>query len=149
MGPGTRDHYAAQDGLFKRSSPGQKSGNRGSQGAARAVIVSGQAGPERGGFFSAAIKPVAHLPLRFVGARDQYVFGAEPPEQGIGPGITGSRAGTMIRWYNDFSWSELEHFEYKSKFSARLYLPRVTRKLKLIFESGDEVCWVGLRRFFV
>ena len=49
-----------------------------------------------------------------------------------------ARASTMIRWYNDISWRELKGLEYKSKLRARVHLPRVTRKLKLVFESDDE-----------
>ena len=49
-----------------------------------------------------------------------------------------ARAGSMVRWYNDFYWTEFGGFAYKSKLTARLYLPKVTRKLKLVFESDDE-----------
>lgn len=48
-----------------------------------------------------------------------------------------AHAETMIRWYNDLSWSDLEGLEFTSKLNARLRLPRVTRKLKLVFESED------------
>ncbi|MCP4321464.1 MAG: hypothetical protein GY787_06370 [Alteromonadales bacterium] len=47
-------------------------------------------------------------------------------------------AGTMIRWYNDFSWNESENVHYKTKLSARIHLPKVTQKLKLIFEPESE-----------
>lgn len=47
-------------------------------------------------------------------------------------------AGTIIRWYNDLSWDNSDDFGYKSKLKARLYLPKVSRKLKLVFEPDDE-----------
>ncbi|MFT7053452.1 MAG: hypothetical protein ACJAU1_001008 [Psychromonas sp.] len=46
-----------------------------------------------------------------------------------------ARAGTMVRWYNDFIWLEGEGFSYKPNISARLYLPKTSKKLKIVFES--------------
>ena len=47
-------------------------------------------------------------------------------------------ADTMVRWYNDLSWCESDNFKYQSKLNARVHLPKMTHKLKLIFESDDE-----------
>lgn len=47
-------------------------------------------------------------------------------------------ADTIIRWYNDISWSELDDFKYQSKLNARINLPKISNKLKLVFESDDE-----------
>lgn len=49
------------------------------------------------------------------------------------------QANTVVRWYNDVSKGESGDFKYKSKLNARIYLPKVTHKLKLTFESDDEV----------
>jgi hypothetical protein len=45
---------------------------------------------------------------------------------------------TMVSWDNDISWHELEAVTYQTKLNARVYLPNVTHKLKLIFESDDD-----------
>ena len=47
-------------------------------------------------------------------------------------------ADTMVRWYNDIYWRESDDFKYQSKLNARIRLPKVSRKLKLVFESDDE-----------
>lgn len=49
-----------------------------------------------------------------------------------------ARAGTVIRWYNDFSFYEKESFEYRANFKARLNLPGVNKRLKLILGSTEE-----------
>lgn len=48
-----------------------------------------------------------------------------------------ARAGTMVRWYNDFIWLEGEGFSFKPNLSARLYLPKINKKLKLVIESDN------------
>lgn len=48
------------------------------------------------------------------------------------------RAGTMVRFYSDLSSSESDNFSYQNRLKVRVRLPRVTGKLKLIFESDDE-----------
>ncbi|MGF1754705.1 hypothetical protein L4C33_14030 [Vibrio makurazakiensis] len=49
-----------------------------------------------------------------------------------------SRAGTIVRWYNDFSISDKDDFGYKTKLKLRFNLPKVTKKLKVVFESDEE-----------
>ncbi|WP_228768530.1 hypothetical protein [Shewanella sp. TC10] len=49
-----------------------------------------------------------------------------------------ARAGTIIRWYNDFSYFEKEGFKYRSNIKAHLNLPGMSKKLKLIFDSTGE-----------
>ncbi|MCW8334031.1 hypothetical protein J4N42_16950 [Vibrio sp. SCSIO 43135] len=49
-----------------------------------------------------------------------------------------ARAGTLVRWYNDFSWVENEGYKFKTKLKARFHLPKVTRRLKVVFESDEE-----------
>lgn len=49
-----------------------------------------------------------------------------------------ARAGTLARWTNDFVFVENEGYQYKTKFSTRFHLPKVTKKLKVVFESDDE-----------
>jgi hypothetical protein len=46
-----------------------------------------------------------------------------------------ARAGTMVRWYNDFIWLKGEGFSYEPNISARLYLPKTSKKFKIVFES--------------
>jgi len=53
-------------------------------------------------------------------------------------------AGSMLRWYNDFSMVENEGLAYKSRLAARFYLPNVSRKLKLVFESDDDDSRLGV-----
>ncbi|WP_247663125.1 hypothetical protein [Shewanella sp. MMG014] len=48
------------------------------------------------------------------------------------------RAGTIIRWYNDFSYFEKEGSKYRANLNARLNLPGMSKKLKLIFDSTGE-----------
>ncbi|MEH6454186.1 MAG: hypothetical protein V7782_14240, partial [Psychromonas sp.] len=61
----------------------------------------------------------------------------------VDPRVTeDARAGTMIRWYQDITWEESESTEYDMKLSARVNLPRVTKKLKLVIESDDEDAYV-------
>ena len=47
-------------------------------------------------------------------------------------------ADTMVRWYNDISSYESDGLKYKSRLNARVNLPKVSRKLKLVFESDNE-----------
>ncbi|WP_285164856.1 hypothetical protein [Shewanella goraebulensis] len=49
-----------------------------------------------------------------------------------------ARAGTIIRWYNDFTYFEKEGFKYRSNIKAHLNLPGMSKKLKLIFDSTGE-----------
>ncbi|WP_019614169.1 hypothetical protein [Psychromonas ossibalaenae] len=49
-----------------------------------------------------------------------------------------ARAGTMVRWYNDFKLVESEGFEYDTQLKARFHLPKGSRKLKVVFESDAE-----------
>jgi len=49
-----------------------------------------------------------------------------------------ARAGTIIRWYNDFSYYEKEGFKYRANLNARLNLPGVNERLKFIFDSTGE-----------
>ncbi|MEF1292030.1 hypothetical protein QTO00_19800, partial [Vibrio sp. M260118] len=49
-----------------------------------------------------------------------------------------ARAGGTVRWSNDFSYVEDEGYKYKTRVKARLHLPKVTKRLKLVFESDDE-----------
>ncbi|WP_070966652.1 hypothetical protein [Vibrio sonorensis] len=49
-----------------------------------------------------------------------------------------SRAGTIVRWYNDYSLTEGKGYEYSTKLKARLHLPGLTKRLKLVFESDEE-----------
>lgn len=49
-----------------------------------------------------------------------------------------ARAGTRVRWYNDFILEEAGNLKYQSKLSASVHLPKITHKLKLVFESDYE-----------
>ncbi|GAD80035.1 hypothetical protein VEZ01S_22_00430 [Vibrio ezurae NBRC 102218] len=49
-----------------------------------------------------------------------------------------ARAGTSVRWKNDFSYIEKDGFKYESKIDAKFNLPKVTKRLKLIIESEGE-----------
>lgn len=53
-------------------------------------------------------------------------------------GVADPSAGTRIRWYNDISWSDLDGLGFDSTVNLRVNLPKVSRKLKLVFESGEE-----------
>lgn len=53
-------------------------------------------------------------------------------------------AGTMVRWYNDFSASKSEGFHYKTKLTARIHLPKITKKIKLVFEPDVEDSLINL-----
>ena len=55
-----------------------------------------------------------------------------------------ARAGTMIRWYNDFSWTEKEGAQFRTRFSAKVHLPKASAKLKLVFESETDDDVLGL-----
>ena len=46
-----------------------------------------------------------------------------------------ARAGTRVRWSNDFIWLEGKGYSFVPNLSARLYLPKITKKLKLVLES--------------
>jgi len=47
-------------------------------------------------------------------------------------------AGTYIRWRNDFTYDEEEHFEFKMRLSASVQLPAMKNRLRLTFESDEE-----------
>ncbi|CAK2102302.1 hypothetical protein F0248_21940 [Vibrio crassostreae] len=49
-----------------------------------------------------------------------------------------ARAGTSVRWYNDFIYSEGGDVDYSTKLKARLHLPFVSKRLKLIYESVSD-----------
>lgn len=49
-----------------------------------------------------------------------------------------ARAGTQFRWYNDFAYVEGKGYEFETKLKARLHLPGITQRLKLVFESDEE-----------
>ncbi|MEZ8120178.1 hypothetical protein ACED30_11775 [Vibrio splendidus] len=49
-----------------------------------------------------------------------------------------ARAGTSVRWYNDFIYSEGGEVDYSTKLKARLHLPFVSKRLKLIYESVSD-----------
>ena len=46
-------------------------------------------------------------------------------------------AGTYIRWRNDFTYDEEDHFEFKTRLTASVSLPGMKKQLRLTFE-GDE-----------
>lgn len=46
-----------------------------------------------------------------------------------------ARAGTLVRWTNDFSYYEKEGFKYRANINARFNLPGANQKLKLIIDS--------------
>ena len=46
-------------------------------------------------------------------------------------------AGTYIRWRNDFTYDEEEHFEFKTRLTASVSLPGMEKRLRLTFE-GDQ-----------
>jgi hypothetical protein len=48
------------------------------------------------------------------------------------------RAGTSVRWYNDFIYTEGGNVAYSTKLKARLHLPFVSERLKLIYESVND-----------
>ena len=49
-----------------------------------------------------------------------------------------SSAGSIVRWKNDFSYVEGEGYQFNTQLKARFHLPKVTKRLKLVFESDDE-----------
>lgn len=49
-----------------------------------------------------------------------------------------ARAGSTVRWTNDFSYVEGKGYQYKTRIKARFYLPKVTKRLKVVFESDEE-----------
>ncbi|WP_295891485.1 hypothetical protein [uncultured Vibrio sp.] len=49
-----------------------------------------------------------------------------------------AKAGTIVRWYNDFSYAENEGYQFKTRFKARFHLPEVTKRLKVVFETDEE-----------
>ncbi|MFO6423808.1 hypothetical protein [Motilimonas sp. KMU-193] len=49
-----------------------------------------------------------------------------------------ARAGTMVRWYNDFKYTEGEGFDYKTRLSARVHIPKATKRLKLVFDNDAD-----------
>lgn len=49
-----------------------------------------------------------------------------------------AKAGSIVRWTNDFAYIEGEGYQFKTRFKARFHLPKVTKRLKVVFESDDE-----------
>ena len=49
-----------------------------------------------------------------------------------------ARAGTMVRWYHDYTVSEAGEYQYQTYLKAKVHLPFASEKLKLIFESDVE-----------
>lgn len=49
-----------------------------------------------------------------------------------------ANAGSLVRWRNDFSYVEGKGYQYKTRFKARFHLPKVNKRIKLVFESDDE-----------
>lgn len=49
-----------------------------------------------------------------------------------------ARAGTQVRWKNDFTYFELDGFKYDTKLDAKFNLPRVNQRIKLVIESDGE-----------
>ena len=49
-----------------------------------------------------------------------------------------ARAGTLVRWTNDFSNYQKEGFKYKINLNARFNLPGVNKKVKVIIDSQGE-----------
>ncbi|MDC5855755.1 hypothetical protein [Vibrio europaeus] len=49
-----------------------------------------------------------------------------------------ARASSTVRWRNDFSYVEGEGYKFKTRFKARFHLPKVTKRLKVVFESDEE-----------
>ena len=49
-----------------------------------------------------------------------------------------SEAGTIARWYNDFNLNQHDSYSFETKLKLRLNLPKVSKRLKLVFESDDE-----------
>ncbi|WP_117234001.1 hypothetical protein [Vibrio maerlii] len=49
-----------------------------------------------------------------------------------------SRAGSIVRWTNDFTYVEGTGYEFQTRLKARLHLPKVNKRLKLIFETDEE-----------
>ncbi|WP_211237690.1 hypothetical protein [Shewanella waksmanii] len=57
-----------------------------------------------------------------------------------------SRAGTQVRWGNDFSYCGVDGFKYRAQLNARFHLPGASKKLKLIIDSqGDDDPFAFLR----
>ncbi|PCJ84272.1 MAG: hypothetical protein COA54_14070 [Thiotrichaceae bacterium] len=46
-------------------------------------------------------------------------------------------AGTYIRWRNDYTYDEEEHFKFKTRLKASVSLPGLEKRLRLTFD-GDE-----------
>jgi hypothetical protein len=46
--------------------------------------------------------------------------------------------GTYVRWRNDFILNEEEGFKFKTNLNFSFELPRITSKLKLVFEGDDD-----------
>lgn len=49
-----------------------------------------------------------------------------------------ARAGTSVRWKNDFIYVEGKGFEFETRLNARVRIPKATRKLKLTFENEAD-----------
>ena len=49
-----------------------------------------------------------------------------------------ARAGTLVRWTNDFANYQKEGFKYKINLNARFNLPGVNKKVKVIIDSQGE-----------
>jgi len=53
-------------------------------------------------------------------------------------------AGTMVRWYNDFSLDQNGNTLYSTKIRARVHLPSMTSHLKLVLEADAEDSVINL-----
>ena len=49
-----------------------------------------------------------------------------------------ARAGTYVRWYNDFAQIENQGFDYRTRLNAKVRLPFAERRLRLVFENTAE-----------
>ncbi|ACA87417.1 hypothetical protein [Shewanella woodyi] len=49
-----------------------------------------------------------------------------------------ARAGTLVRWTNDFSYYQKEGAKYRTELNARFNLPGVNQKLKVIIDTQGE-----------
>lgn len=58
--------------------------------------------------------------------------------------VNDTYAGTMVRWYNDISWDEGGNIRYSTKFRMRVHLPKMTKKLKVVFEPDAEDSIINL-----
>ena len=47
-------------------------------------------------------------------------------------------AGTYVRWRNDFSYDEEDHFEFKTRLTFSVELPGFKKKLRVTFEGEED-----------